>query len=161
MSMTQCPLVSELNTQRTLLTETLDILESNLGALRMGAINDERIDNHCRAIATIRDHLNNEMDSNDDTLQTNSKNVCKSPSPFDVPVTKKEEIKLNEHHLLNIIVDSITIPWDAAQSIKSIERRVQAAIQQRDFTRAGRLDNVSIAIRNVHNYCQELLNATR
>ncbi|MBD6947929.1 hypothetical protein [Vibrio parahaemolyticus] len=102
-----------------------------------------------------------EMESSYDALQTNSTNLCKSTSSVVVPVEKNEEVKLNEHHLLNIIVDSVTIPWDAAQSIKSIERRVQAAIQQRDFTRAGRLDNVSVAIRNVHNHCQELLNATR
>ncbi|WP_031417483.1 hypothetical protein [Vibrio parahaemolyticus] len=98
---------------------------------------------------------------NDDALQTNSTNLCQSTSSVVVPVEKDEEIKFNEHYLLNIIVDSVTIPWDAAQSIKSIERRVQAAIQQRDFVRAGRLDNVSVAIRNVHNHCQELLNATR
>ncbi|ETZ11011.1 hypothetical protein ACRW9P_22560 [Vibrio parahaemolyticus] len=102
-----------------------------------------------------------EMESINDALQTNSKNLCKSTSSVVVPVEKDEEVKLNEHHLLNIIVDSVTIPWDAAQSIKSIERRVQTAIQQRDFVRAGRLDNVSVAIRNVHNHCQELLNATR
>ncbi|MEF1187766.1 hypothetical protein QTO04_00470 [Vibrio parahaemolyticus] len=102
-----------------------------------------------------------EMEFSYDALQTNSTNLCQSTSSVVVPVEKDEEIKLNEHHLLNIIVDSVTIPWDAAQSIKSIERRVQAAIQQRDFVRAGRLDNVSVAIRNVHNHCQELLNATR
>ncbi|MEF1297849.1 hypothetical protein QTO08_18805 [Vibrio parahaemolyticus] len=100
-------------------------------------------------------------ESNDDALQTNNTNLYQSTSSIAVPVEKKEEIKLNEHHLLNIIVDSFNIPWDAAQSIKSIERRVQAAIQSRDFTRAGRLDNVSVAIRNVHNHCQELLNAIR
>ncbi|EJS4014590.1 hypothetical protein NW014_002187 [Vibrio parahaemolyticus] len=102
-----------------------------------------------------------EMESSYDALQTNSTNLCQSTSSVVVPVEKDEEVKLNEHHLLNIIVDSVTIPWDAAQSIKSIERRVQTAIQQRDFVRAGRLDNISVAIRNVHNHCQELLNATR
>ncbi|MCZ6287686.1 hypothetical protein, partial [Vibrio parahaemolyticus] len=100
-------------------------------------------------------------ESNDDALQTNNTNLCQSTPSIAVPVEKEEEIKLNEHHLLNVIVDSFNIPWDAAQSIKSIERRVQAAIQQRDFTRAGRLDNVSVAIRNVHNHCQEVLNASR
>ncbi|HBC3521486.1 TPA: hypothetical protein ACN30R_004887 [Vibrio parahaemolyticus] len=114
-----------------------------------------------KAITTLGSMFKEEMESSYDALQTNSKNLCQSTSSVVVPVEKDEEVKLNEHHLLNIIVDSVTIPWDAAQSIKSIERRVQTAIQQRDFVRAGRLDNISVAIRNVHNHCQELLNATR
>ncbi|APF79513.1 hypothetical protein [Vibrio cholerae] len=59
--MSQCPLISEFDMQRTLLMETLNILENSLGALRMGAINDEIIDNHCRAITAIRDQLNSEV----------------------------------------------------------------------------------------------------
>ncbi|HHY0515646.1 TPA: hypothetical protein ACVU5T_002097 [Vibrio parahaemolyticus] len=114
-----------------------------------------------KAITTLGSMFKEEMESSYDALQTNSKNLCQSTSSVVVPVEKDEEVKLNEHHLLNIIVDSVTIPWDAAQNIKSIERRVQTAIQQRDFVRAGRLDNISVAIRNVHNHCQELLNATR
>ncbi|HIF6161002.1 TPA: hypothetical protein ACX3IN_001946 [Vibrio parahaemolyticus] len=114
-----------------------------------------------KVLTVLGSMFKKEMESNDDTLQTDSQNLCQSTSSIVVPVEKEEEIKLNEHHLLNVIVDSITIPWDAAQSIKSIERRVQAAIQQRDFVRAGRLDNISVAIRNVHNHCQEVLNASR
>ncbi len=114
-----------------------------------------------KAITMLGSMFREEMESSYDTLQTNSTNLCQSTSSVVVPVEKDEEVKLNEHHLLNIIVDSINVPWDAAQSIKSIERRVQAAIQQRDFVRAGRLDNISVAIRNVHNHYQELLNATR
>ncbi|MBE3899211.1 hypothetical protein HJ158_08315 [Vibrio parahaemolyticus] len=110
-----------------------------------------------KAITTLGSMFREEMESSYDALQTNSTNLCQSTSSIAVPIEKEEEIKLNEHHLLNIIVDSFNIPWDAAQSIKSIERRVQAAIQQRDFTRAGRLDNVSVAIRNVHNHCARLL----
>ncbi|ELL8242124.1 hypothetical protein ABH649_003116 [Vibrio cholerae] len=59
--MSQCPLINEFDMQRTLLIETLNILENSLGALRMGAINYEIIDNHCRAIDAIRDQLNNEV----------------------------------------------------------------------------------------------------
>ncbi|ENH0540580.1 hypothetical protein ABVS17_001196 [Vibrio parahaemolyticus] len=114
-----------------------------------------------KVLTVLGSMFKEEMESINDALQTNSTNLCQSTSSVVVPVEKDEEVKLNEHHLLNIIVDSVTIPWDAAQSIKSIERRVQAAIQQRDFVRAGRLDNISVAIRNVHNHCQELLNATR
>ncbi|HHC7382060.1 hypothetical protein [Vibrio parahaemolyticus] len=113
-----------------------------------------------KAITTLGSMFREEMESSYDALQTNSTNLCQSTSSV-VPVEKDEEVKLNEHYLLNIIVDSINVPWDAAQSIKSIERRVQAAIQQRDFVRAGRLDNISVAIRSVHNHCQEQLNATR
>ncbi len=114
-----------------------------------------------KVLTVLGSMFKKEMESNDDTLQTDSQNLCQSTSSIVVPVEKEEEIKLNEHHLLNIIIDSVTIPWDAAQSIKSIERRVQAAIQQRDFVRAGRLDNISVAVRNVHNHCQEVLNASR
>lgn len=110
-----------------------------------------------KAITALGSMFKEEMESSYDALQTNNTNLCQSTSSIAVPIEKEEEIKLNEHHLLNIIVDSFNIPWDAAQSIKSIERRVQAAIQQRDFTRAGRLDNVSVAIRNVHNHCARLL----
>lgn len=59
--MSQCPLINEFDMQRTLLIETLNILENSLGSLRMGAINYEIIDNHCRAITAIRAQLNNEV----------------------------------------------------------------------------------------------------
>ncbi|HHC7130700.1 TPA: hypothetical protein ACN37W_004535 [Vibrio parahaemolyticus] len=47
----------QLSTQEQLLVETLNILEHSLKALRMGAINFERIDNHMAAIKAIRHHF--------------------------------------------------------------------------------------------------------
>lgn len=40
-------------------------------------------------------------------------------------------------------------PWNQSASIKSIERRIQAAIQCRDFSKAQRLDNVKQALQSI------------
>ena len=96
-----------------------------------------------------------------DSLQAPYPQLSAPAQSVVVLLPQDEEVKINEHILRNIIVDRVTIPWDVGQSIKSIERRIKAAIEFRDFAKAERLNNVSIAIRNVHNHCQELLNATR
>ncbi|MEG7564500.1 hypothetical protein [Vibrio cholerae] len=96
-----------------------------------------------------------------DSLQAPYPQLSAPAQSVVVLLPQDEEVKINEHILRNIIVDRVTIPWDVGQSIKSIERRIKAAIEFRDFAKAERLNNVSIAIRNVHNYCPELLNATR
>ncbi|MDE1350404.1 hypothetical protein L9W80_09595 [Vibrio aestuarianus] len=102
-----------------------------------------------------------EMENSNDSLQTPYPKLSAPAQSVLVSLSKDEEIERHECQLLRIIIDRVTIPWDAGQSIKSIERRIKAAIEFRDFAKAERLNNVSIAIRNVHNYCQELLNATR
>lgn len=96
-----------------------------------------------------------------DSLQAPYPQLSAQAQLVEVSRPQDEEVKINEHILRNIIVDRVTIPWDVEQSIKSIERRIKTAIEFRDFAKAERLNNVSIAIRNVHNHCQELLNATR
>ncbi|GIC20770.1 hypothetical protein [Vibrio cholerae] len=265
--MSQCPLINEFDMQRTLLIETLNILENSLGALRMGAINYEIIDNHCRAIDAIRDQLNNEvalsqldqiihglfstrwsgdlrnapikrmreqlyknlkdqlngywsghtayhilidggfivdapkgkkvatklgqmfigeMENSNDSLQAPcpqlsapTKSVVvlsETHNPFysctfeleidtAASIPQGEEIKRYERHLLDIVTSRATMPWDAERSIKSIYRRVCCAVSRKDYAKAGRLHNVTIAIQSVQDYyddiLEEALNATR
>ncbi|HHY0331098.1 TPA: hypothetical protein ACVU1K_001073 [Vibrio cholerae] len=102
-----------------------------------------------------------EMENSNDSLQAPCPQLSAPAKSVVVSLPQDEEIKLYERQLLRIIIDRNTIPWDVEQSIKSIERRIQAAIKLRNFAKAERLNNVSVAIRCVHIYCQELLNATR
>lgn len=244
--MSQCPLINEFDMQRTLLIETLNILENSLGALRMGAINYEIIDNHCRAIDAIRDQLNNEvalsqldqivhglfstrwsgdlrnapikrmreqlyknlkdqlngywsghtayhilidggfivdapkgkkvatklgqmfigeMENSNDSLQAPCPQLSAPTKSVVVSLPQDEEIKRYERHLLDIVTSRATMPWDAERSIKSIYRRVCCAVSRKDYAKAGRLHNVTIAIQSVQDYyddiLEEALNATR
>ncbi|GEM_PF-7129845 len=124
------------------------------------SLHPEDINNLNRAHDAIYNRLIQTGESHD-SLQAPYPQLSAPAQSVVVSLPQDEEVKINEHILRNIIVDRVTIPWDVGQSIKSIERRIKAAIEFRDFAKAERLNNVSIAIRNVHNYCQELLNATR
>lgn len=124
------------------------------------SLQPEDINNLNRAHEAIYNRLVQAGETRD-SLQAPYPQLSAPAQSVVVSLPQDEEVKINEHILRNIIVDRVTIPWDVGQSIKSIERRIKAAIEFRDFAKAERLNNVSIAIRNVHNYCQELLNATR
>lgn len=124
------------------------------------SLQPEDINNLNRAHEAIYNRLVQAGETHD-SLQAPYPQLSAPAQSVVVSLPQDEEVKINEHILRNIIVDRVTIPWDVGQSIKSIERRIKAAIEFRDFAKAERLNNVSIAIRNVHNYCQELLNATR
>ncbi len=171
MSMTQCPLVSELNTQRTLLTETLDILESNLGALRMGAINDERIDNHCRAIAAIRQHIYGETTR--DTAQETNAHIQQKTLPQMSALPTLLQAKRYTDAYANYLPslkrftrssDQVLLhgdgrqvhcsnstkvwvwPWHWGASLRAIDRRIQKAVVGRNLMKAQRLDIVRQAL---------------
>ncbi len=124
------------------------------------SLQPEDINNLNRAHEAIYNRLIQTGESHD-SLQAPYPQLSASAQSVVVLLPQDEEIKVNECILQNVIIDNMTIPWDVGQSIKSIERRIQAAIKLRDFAKAERLNNVSIAIRNVHNHCQELLNASR
>ncbi|MBY7810665.1 hypothetical protein KW448_03180 [Vibrio fluvialis] len=124
------------------------------------SLQPEDINNLNRAHEAIYNRLVQAGETHD-SLQAPYPQLSAPAQSVVVLLPQDEEVKINEHILRNIIVDRVTIPWDVGQSIKSIERRIKAAIEFRDFAKAERLNNVSIAIRNVHNYCPELLNATR
>ncbi len=164
--MSQCPLINEFDMQRTLLIETLNILENSLGALRMGAINYEIIDNHCRAINAIRQHTYGEITR--DPTQGSCANIQPETlfEVFEASTTRAiqqvensieqsaihfsalmRRTRISDQVLKNgrYIHQSKTIqvwvwPWRWAASLKCIERRIQKAICDRNFAKAQRLD---------------------
>ncbi len=95
----------------------------------------------------------NEMETNDDALQTNSKNIHKS-APQELVFDKEKAIKDEYCRLAVIVVDCgykcLGYPWDFARSARSIERRVHSAVRERDFMRANRLDVTRAALERLH-----------
>lgn len=148
----------------TLLREVMLIIHNAVEAICTDAPKrkqDEALENLVNAHGAIYDRLAQTQGESNDSLQTSYSCLSAPAKPSMVPNEQAEDIKANERTLCAIIINRITIPWDVERSIRSIERRIQTAITVRDFAKAARLNNVSIAIRNVHNHCQELLNATR
>ncbi|CAK1778224.1 conserved hypothetical protein [Vibrio crassostreae] len=120
----------------------------------------ERLTNEYRylskIIETVQTAICKQLDQqgeSNDSLQTSYSCLSAPTKPSMVPNEQAEEIKANERVLCAIIIKRITIPWDVERSIRSIERRIQTAIKVRDFAKATRLNNVSIAIKKVHNHC--------
>ncbi len=106
-----------------------------------------------------------EMENSNDSLQAPCPQLSAPTKSVVVSLPQDEEIKRYERHLLDIVTSRATMPWDAERSIKSIYRRVCCAVSRKDYAKAGRLHNVTIAIQSVQDYyddiLEEALNATR
>ncbi|MFA0631005.1 hypothetical protein AB4589_25165 [Vibrio sp. 10N.222.49.A3] len=122
---------------------------------------DEALASLVDAHSDIYNRLKEMEGSNNDSLQTPHSNVSAPTKSVMVSNDQADEVQAYECFLLGLIIKRMTIPWDVERSIKSIERRIKSAIKLRDFAKAARLNNASIAISNIHNHCQERLNATR
>ncbi len=151
-------------TDEQLLRELMFIIHNAVEAICSGVPQrkqDEALDNLVNAHSAICKRLAQMQGEHNDSLQAPCPQLSAPAKSVVVSHPQDEETKLYERQLLRIIIERNTIPWDVEQSIKSIERRIQAAIKLRNFAKAERLNNVSVAIRCVHIYCQELINATR
>ncbi|MGY3571941.1 hypothetical protein [Vibrio paucivorans] len=153
-----------LETREQLLVETLHILESSNKAVRMGAVNSSVIENQSAAIRAIRNHF--ECKSIEglkhDTIQADHSNLQQTKAQRLVPSPAQGEVDDHYQRLSHVMVNQAykgRKVWDAKQSIKSIERRIKAAINHRDFRRAGRLNAVQEALELI-NYDLEVARDT-